>query len=649
MLGRSLRHDASASTSSVGLAIAVATLAASFVVAQLMVEEPAKDDGRDSTYALASTTALELIVGSGGLTRTGAAWEHDPDEMTRFGLARAGQPNFLDYGKIRALRNGSMLPAANDHPDYPEVRGALGLTDADFHIRSYPVLPGLDDPRWTKEPHGRLAYLARYSGAAAPVELGVATVLSPASLNVSVTLKNVAAAPAIYTATVGIGNRTSDAVVVSEERHTRLLAPGESQTVWVEFPPLAWAASTDGVRVEVQDPYGNAAVDLAGKAVGPAWLAAKPPTTSKVPYGILAHAADVYAVQGQTVEFVVDHYVGDGGKVSNAKARFVLVGPNGKEWANFTIPDALPKARNQVYSYKCPNCTVAGTYVGIAWDEDLKRRHVDALHVSPSTLFTEKKNMDPLALKESQLLSELVAGFNPSRHDPATNPQGDVFSDDTNGPSDLTQLLSRYTTVVIGSEVSQTALAPAGVKYAIAQWVQDGGNLVVLGTFSRESRWLEPVYHAAQETANGGISAPDPTHPILLAPNRLSYDRYLDRARAWDVDNDAPFTHVLSRAGSNGKSQDDTLAVSNPGAYNNGTVVLTSYIPGSLTNPQDDAEAKRLLHNLLSQSYTMLFLDYGPPIPSGVPVGSDSRLAAVEHPNVPGAVVEVRLVMYVFG
>ena len=45
----------------------------------------------------------------------------------------------------------------------------------------------------------------------------------------------------------------------------------------------------------------------------------------------------------------------------------------------------------------------------------------------------------------------------------------------------------------------------------------------------------------------------------------------------------------------------------------------------------------------------MLFLDYGPPIPSGVPVGSDTRLVAVEHPNVPGAVVEVRLVMYVFG
>jgi hypothetical protein len=51
----------------------------------------------------------------------------------------------------------------------------------------------------------------------------------------------------------------------------------------------------------------------------------------------------------------------------------------------------------------------------------------------------------------------------------------------------------------------------------------------------------------------------------------------------------------------------------------------------------------------MSQSYTMLFLDYGPPIPPGVPVASAERLVAVPHPNVPGAVVEVRLVMYVFG
>ena len=648
MLGRSLGE--AASTSSVGLAMAAATIATAFVVAELMVGDPAGMDGRDSSYASASTTGLSIIVADGGRAlQPGVDWVSDPDQITRFGLAKQGQPNFLDYAKIRALRNGTMVSAPNDHPDYPEVKAALGITEGDFHLRSYPVIPGLDDPRWTKEPHGRLAYVARYSGATAAVQLATNVYVGPKAVNVTLDITNAAATAAIFQASVGIGNRGTDAVLVSEERHTPLLAPGATYRTWVEFPSLAWSATVNGVRVEVQDPYGNPAVDTSGALVGPKWHDAAPPTASPVDYGLRVHAADFYVESGKAVEFVADHYRGDGSKVAGAAGQFVLVGPDGKEWVNTTATEPLPKGKNDVYTHRCTNCTTPGTYVGVLWDKDLKRRHFDVVHVSAGTLFKEKKNIDPIALREIGLLKDLVVGFNPTQYDPVTNPEGDVFSDDTNGPSDLVGLLGRYTTLVVGSEVSQTALNPAAVKYGIAQWVQEGGNLVVLGTYNRESRWLEPVYHAAQNTANGGISAPDPTHPILLAPNRLSYDRYLDRARAWDVDNDAPFTHVLSRAGSNGKSQDDTLAVSHPGAYNNGTVVLTSYIPGSLTSPQDDAEAKRLLHNLLSQSYTMLFLDYGPPIPSGVPVGSDSRLAAVEHPNVPGAVVEVRLVMYVFG
>lgn len=645
MLGRSQEASASA----VGLSVAAATILVTFVVAKVMVEAPAGEDARDTTYAISSTTALEIIVASEGSTGTGAAWHLSPDAITRFGLAQEGKPNFLDYAKIRALRNGTMASMPNNQPDYPEVRAALGLTEGDFHLRTYPVLPGLDDPRWTKEPNGRLAYVARFSGATAAVDVSTSFVLSPQSLNVSVTLTNEASTPAIFQASIGLGNTTQKTTIVSADRHTALLAPDASETVWMTFPPLSYASSVDGVRVEVTDPYGNAALGEDGQPVGPTWYVQAPPTTAPVPYGILVQAADFYVVQGEAVEFIGDHYLADGSKTSNAKGQFVLVGPNGNEWVNTSQTEDLPKNNNQVYTFTCANCTTPGLYTGVMWDTTFTRRHVDHVYVSPSTLFTEKTTMDPIAIKEASLLAALVVGFNPTLYNAATNPQGDIFADDTNGPSDLMGLLSRYNTLVIGSEVSQTALTPAGVKYGIAEWVQKGGNLVVLGTYAAESRWLEPVYKAGQTTANGGISAPDPTHPILSAPNRLSYDRYLDRARAWDVDNDAPFTHVLSRGSPNGRSSEDTIAVSEPGAYNNGTVVLTSYIPGSLTSPQDDAEAKRLLHNLLSQSYTMLFLDYGPPVPANVPVGSDTRLTAIEHPNVPGAVVEVRLVMYVFG
>lgn len=648
MLGR-LGRSEDASTSSVGLAIAAATIATAFVVANLMVAEPQAADHRASTYALASTTALEIVVGDGGHAQGGVAWEKDPDRMARFGLATGKDRNFLDYAKIKALRNGTFTAAANGQPDYPEVKEALGLREADFHLRSYPVLPDLEDPRWTKETHGRVAYFARYGGAVAAAGLATGHYLSPASLNVTVEITNAAAAPAVFVATVSLANKTTGTTYVTEERHTPLLAPGATHLAWVEFHPLAsWDARIDGVKIELQDPYGNPALDPTATPIGAHWILQRPPTTNPHAYGLLLHAASPYAASGQTVQFIADHYTGAGGKVDGAQAQFVLVGPNGREWHNTTLAENLPKNRNQVYAYDCPNCTTPGTYTAILWDTAFQRRLVDQIHVSPTVLFTEKTTMDPIAIKEINLLATLVAGFNPTRHDPATNPTGDVFADDGNGAGALVALLPRYTTLVIGSEVSQTALAPAGVKYAIAEWVQRGGNLLVLGTVNSQSRWIEPVYHAAQVTANGGISAPDPTHPILQAPNRLSYERYLDRGRAWHIKDGQPFTHVLSR-GASGDGRDDTLAVSHPGAYSNGTVVLTSYMPGALTSPQDDAEARRLLHNLMTQSHTMLFLDYGPPVPPGVPVGSDSRLVAVPHPNVPGAVVEVRLVMYVFG
>lgn len=629
------------STSSIGIAIAAACFAGAFLVAQLMVAQPGGVDPTTATLDTEAGTALDLIVRDAGRAAGGGAWATDPDLMTRFGLARDADPNFLDYAKIKALRNGTTATASNDAPDYPEVRTALGLDQGDFHLRSYPVMPGYDDPRWVKEQNGRLAYFARYSGASAPGSMASWANATADALNVSVAIRNDGTAHAIYIASIGLGVQATGDTIVSAERHTRLLAPGEVQTVWATFPKMSsYSPTPTGVKVDLTDAYGNV-------AVAASWVPGTPPTGSGgASFGPLLTAGESYYESGETVKFIGDHYEGDGTHLNNDQAgRFVLVGPNGREWVNQTV--TLPKTKNAVYTYSCPNCTTVGNYTATLWDGGMKWKAVDAVHVSALEMFTEKKTLDPVAIREMGILSGLVANFNQVRYDQASAPHGDVFGDDSNGPSDLTAVLSRYTTLVIGSEVSQTALNAASTKYAIADWVQAGGNLVVLGTYNQQSRWLEPIYHAAQVTANGGISAPDPMHPILSAPNRLSYDRYLDRARAWEIKDDQPFTHVLSR-GASGNSRDDTLAVSAPGAYNDGTVVLTSYMPGSLTEPQDDAEAARLMHNLLSQSHTMLFLDYGPPIPDGVPVGSAQRLVAVPHPNVPGAVVEVRLVMYRF-
>ncbi|HVM45927.1 MAG TPA: hypothetical protein VM582_08340, partial [Candidatus Thermoplasmatota archaeon] len=636
------RHADTASTSAVGLIIAAATFAIAFTAANLMVERPARADTASVQLDSRATVALDLIVSQPGRTTSGlwsaaaGATLPNPDTIQRFGLAKEGEPSFLDYRKIKSMRNASMLTSTNQAPDYTDVRAALDIREGDFHLRTYPVIPDIDDPRWTKESRGRYAYIAHYEGPRGQLTLTAWANTTPADrLNVSLAIRNDASTPQIYVASVGAGNNASGAVIRSEERHTRLLAPGEVQTVRVVFPKMAYSTTITGVKIDVTDGYGNTLVQ-------PYWLTATAPSGTNAEWAPLITAGSVYFRTGETLNFSADHYKGDGGRVTSGGqqtcphaqnplcARIVLVGPSGAEISNQTI--SLPK--NGPYNLTCaPSvCSAAGTYTAVLWSHDYSRRAADVVHVSSTELFAERGQISALALKEIDILKSLTSAFNGVVYDADTAPHGDVFPDASH-LRELPDLLPRYSSLIVGSEVKQNALNSAQIKWGIANWVQNGGNLIVLGTHTVQSRWLEPVYHAAQVNANGGIGTPDPTHPVLSSPNKLDYQRYLDRGRAWDINNGAPFTHVLSRgAGAGGNSMRDTLAIANPGAYNDGSVVLSSYMPGSLTEPQDDMEAKRFLHNLMSQSYNMLFLDFGPPIPDKTAVGSAQRLVAVPHP-----------------
>lgn len=633
------RED-SASTSAIGLSVAIATFAIAFATASIMVEEPGGTDYSVAALDVASSQALDVIMGQAGSKTGGGDWLADPDALERFGLAQQDASNFLDYRKIKSMRNATMeADPTNDAPDYDEVRAALGIASSNFHLRTYPIIPGVDDSRWEKGAHGRLAYVGHYTGATGVASMTKWANLTSSGLNVSIAIRNDGLTGGIFVANIGIGDISANKTVETEQRHTSLLAPDEVQTVSAVFPVLqSWDDDLDGVKVDLADAYGNTIIQ-------PAWLSGVPPEGGSEKHGVRLQANQLYFVSGEDVSFTGDHYDGNGDHLkADQTGRFVLFSPSGTEIFNETV--ILPNGKNKVYSHVCDTaCTTSGTYTAILWNADMTVRSRDMVYVAAEKMFDEKQTLDPIAVKEIGIIENLTSGFNAVRFDDVDAPGGDIFGDDSNGPHDLSAQLARYTTLVVGSEVSQTALNSAQTKYAIADWVQQGGNLIVLGTYKQQSNWLEPVYHAAQVNANGGISTPDPTHPVLASPNRLDYQSYLDRARAWDIDKDAPFTHVLSR-GTGGSSSIDTLAIAAPGAYNDGSVILTSYMPGSITDPQDDREAMRFLHNLFSQSYNMLFLDYGPTIPEKAPVGSAQRLVAIPHPNVPGSVVEVRIVMY---
>lgn len=639
MVGRSGDRG---STSAIGFAVAAGLFAISFTAANLMVEKPAARDHRGPELDASATTALDVVVSGAGLTTSGGAWADAPDALDRFGLATAGKENFLDYRKIKSMRNATMTSSVNNAPDYPDVREALGM-DGDFHLRTYPVLPGYDDPRWTKEPYGRYAYVAHDLGTNNPPGQATVTTFANTSgntLNVSVAIRNDGATPYLFSATVSLGKISTGSQLVDEQRHTRLLAPGEVQTLWVEFPRMAYSGSPDGVRVLVADAMGTA-------IHGPTWTAATLPSSGTThTVGVKVTAGARYYISGESVTFHADRY-DNAGDIPNAAVDwvFVLLSPTGTELYNDTIP--LKKKKSG--SFVCNSCTAEGVYTGFFYNSPktgfaptLRAR--DIVHVVAAAPSSGAPVFSGIAGEEIDILQKLVKNFNPTLYDASANPTGDIF-DDSRKVRDLPAVLDRYSSLVIGSGVSQTSLNSGDIKWGIADWVIEGGNLVVLGRESGHANWLQPVYKASISSASGGIGAPDPTHPVLSAPNRLDYKRYNDAGLAWGIEDGQPFTHVLTK-GPAGNEHQDALAIANPGAYRDGSVVLTSYMPGALTTPQDGAEAARFMHNLLSQSYNMLFLDFGPPVPDDKPVGAAQRLVAVPHPNVPGAVVEVRIVMY---
>ncbi len=202
----------------------------------------------------------------------------------------------------------------------------------------------------------------------------------------------------------------------------------------------------------------------------------------------------------------------------------------------------------------------------------------------------------------------------------------------------------RYTltsVLVVGSNVDHNAMTSGVAKYSVCEWVMGGGTLIVFGSVDQQVNWLEPIFSAAIRSSSGGISVPDASHPVLHSADDLSYDTYNNQGRVWRFNGQAAqaqqdpatqfFTNVVTDGG------DAVLTVSDPGAFGEGTVILTTWLPYDLNGPQPgslELEGLKLINNLLMQGYRDLFLDYGPPLPAeGRDVIPAVRGADICHPG----------------
>ncbi|MDD5503020.1 MAG: hypothetical protein PHH26_06135 [Candidatus Thermoplasmatota archaeon] len=376
----------------------------------------------------------------------------------------------------------------------------------------------------------------------------------------------------------------------------------------------------------------NQAITLAASSPGiPAYWEQNPDAGgTKIQRFGLADETNPYALSSKKFINMADALLDadpDNGKLDYEEAKFAL----GLQGYNFHLR-AYPIFEDE-----------ASTGYGTLWLDDVNVAYVG--NYDGSTEMEE-------SMSESATVSALCVEFANS-----TYPSGDKFPDTSSLETSLVQTLDSdyYKILVVGSKVGQTALTPAAIKGAIERWVKRGGNLVVLGG-EQNANWLEPFLTTGTRGASGGTYVPDKGHPVLNTPNHLSYDCYTDPERAWILPNET-YSHIITYGPAPGQKgyMKDALAISNRGVINdknetifgNGTVILTTYLAYNLSEYLGLSEECRFTANLFVYgAHRNMFLDYGPPIPSGACVAYSERLPVVNYLNY--GLVEMRMVIYVW-
>lgn len=662
------RHDEGAFTV-IALLVAGAIVVAAFAIAtSLTAHEVATTRGESTELRSMAENTMNIIVSQTGFTESGVEqWDSDADTLERFGLASSLGENFLDGEKILAMNQAKMSATANGFPDYAEVRGALGLpTGVDFHLRSYPLVYSVLDDRFNSYRNMQVAYIANYenSGVVPPPENVVITT-SAADMGDYTQVTFTSTCPAtgptqdVYLFTLRLDTGTgSGSGTITSSHYTPII---KCDNVPVSFSHrienLNWVANSAGWELRY-----DAKSLITDNVIASDELAASVRDVGTDAY-TLSVQSDLHNFaqsEGEAPSVSIDKRERDGGRhmVNGISATVKAFAPGvdpatGSPAETKTVTLTKSQPTQVDFTTLTP---IDGTWNVVVTTTTAKAESRFTYTATPLT--GDTLAVSALAQAEIDVLDELVRTFDPTLYSASG---GDVFRDTKEDtartlgyPPSGTGKIDDFDIVVIGSGVDTSALE-AQFPEDLRSWVDAGGMLVAFGSphgpqwLQRSTAWQIDYVDAA----GNAITTPDPTHPFLHSPDELRFRDYQNLARAYGMDENLfeGFSHIIVNT-IDATTSEDFLALSKPGVYGRGTVVLTSFFPTDLFaggSVEDEAlEAKKFVNNLLSRRYQQIQLDYGPTIPNGLPVESTTRLVVVPHPEEPRAFVEIRLVLYVW-
>lgn len=649
-----------------------------------------------------------ILIDSPGVVAGGGAWDQSTntsDTIERLGLLSPDGAGI----QMEKLRNLRLAPFEADPTDgyanYEEVKTALGLDDKglDFHIRAKPNLKSvediLNDPT-LRDQHLKVTYIGsgedvkkNDDGDDVPIDEGLvidnlrceASPTGGPSYRFSVDITNGGTTPTQFLVVFKIDAGTK----LTRQDQTGIVAPDATTTAYVDVEYVSGFSCNEETEVDlsVLDPVQQIHdVEIEGPTL---W--SDPPSTDDEFY-MKTDGRYVLPTDVLRLDYYGDEKKGDGltfairpGTDPAAASVYDLTTTvaDKSEDRYLEIPaGTLAAGEYTAYLTHAPSDVIATQRVIVVAGGSEPDPYTPPSASGGSGAYV----MDPAVAIEVQFLDDLISQFCPtfyygkvdspistdwntrcafkSGSDPAllASQPGDVFPSvtkpaledlmdrlvvDTSGnPNDWVGRYDVVDTLIVGSNVPQQAMNGNGnFGKALDKWVRGGGTLVVFGSPNMNTNWMNDIFKVKGASSSGGISAPDVSHSLLTTPESLSYDDYVTGSEGWQYtgNNQDQFTDVVK--------QGDTpvTAVSDPGDYDEGTIIITTWLPydlfgngaGSATD-----EGLRLMHNFMSQGYRDLFLDYGPPLPDGVPAIPAAGRSFVDHPDLGQLTLDFTL--YVF-